>query len=73
MYKCCFTERKKPDKNWFTSSVLSKCPKAVKEKLLCAVNWFRPSDSNPSLAAPPHYGTKPGHFETSKIHFPTKE
>ena len=21
----------------------------------------------------PHYGTKPGHFETSKIHFPTSE
>ena len=20
-----------------------------------------------------HYGTKPGHFETSKIHFPTSE
>ena len=26
------------------------------------------------LTAPgPHYGTKPGHFETSKIHFPTSE
>ena len=22
---------------------------------------------------PLHYGTKPGHFETSKIHFPTSE
>ena len=22
---------------------------------------------------PLHYGTKPGHFETSKIHFPTNE
>ena len=22
---------------------------------------------------PPHCGTKPGHFETSKIHFPTSE
>ena len=25
------------------------------------------------LALVLHYGTKPGHFETSKIHFPTSE
>ena len=25
------------------------------------------------VAAPLHYGTKPGHFETSKINFPTSE
>ena len=24
-----------------------------------------------NLPAPLHYGTKPGHFETSKIHFPS--
>ena len=24
-------------------------------------------------AAPTHYGSKPGHFKTSKIHFPTSE
>ena len=27
----------------------------------------------PAAAPPPHYGTKPGHLETSKIHFPTSE
>ena len=27
----------------------------------------------PLLAQPMHYGTKPGDFETSKIHFPTSE
>ena len=42
MYKCCFIERKKPDQNWFTSSILNKCPKAVKEKLLC-VNALWPN------------------------------
>ena len=26
-----------------------------------------------SHVAAPHYGTKPGHFETSKIHFPMSE
>ena len=26
-----------------------------------------------ALAAPAHYGSKPGHFETSIIHFPTSE
>ena len=28
---------------------------------------------NSVVIAPVHYGTKPGHFETSKIHFPTSE
>ena len=28
---------------------------------------------HPALLATAHYGTKPGHFETSKIHFPTSE
>ena len=31
------------------------------------------SSSSSSHAAVAHYGTKPGHFETSKIHFPTSE
>ena len=31
-----------------------------------------PAASSPS-ASSPHYGTKPGHFETSKIHFPMSE
>ena len=27
----------------------------------------------PEMVVGAHYGTKPGHFETSKIHFPTSE
>ena len=46
---------------WLSSTVVISAVSARLESAIAIGHWSM------------HYGTKPGHFETSKIHFPTSE